>query len=147
MPCVCLRKNNMLLKKGITGFFDSSADVLAENDCSVFRKACYAMCSGNRELIEICRPDNTSYFYAWFKLNGESLYVLLNKFYPVTAFTNKLVINEKVFVDISENPLSSFGYETASAKLLNSCFSDTGHELSKGELQQIKYWNRGFQSI
>ena len=130
----------MLLKRGITGFFNVDAGSLEENDYTAFQQICYSIIHiNNWHLINVCNPDHTNYFYAQFISNKQNLYVLLNKYYPIAAFTNELTMNEKTFIDVPENLYMN--YDIVGAEILNSPFTDSQHNLSKAELEQIRYWN------
>ena len=131
----------MLLNRGITGFFDVNSHTLNENDFITFKKILYSIHINEWNLIEICNPNNTNYFYANFTYNGHNLYILLNKYYPIIAFTNELTLNEKLFIDISESLIYFSNYDVVGAETLNSEFTNYEHNLSKIELEQIKYWN------
>lgn len=130
----------MILKRGITGFFDVGDCPLAENDYSAFKQVCYSIRAKNRELLDICRPNNTNYFYAQFTSDGQNFYVLLNKYYPVIAFTNELTFMNKAFVDFTEISSYFTGYDMVRAEVLNARFTNIEHDLSKAETEQIKYW-------
>ena len=54
--------------------------------------------------------SNTSYFYAHFIFDDNDLYILLNKYYPVIAFVQKLEINKK-FIDCQIMNIYFTGYE------------------------------------
>lgn len=92
-------------------------------------------------LNNVCDPDNTNYFYGHFTSNRQDLYILLNKYYPIAAFTNELTMNKKTFIDISENLYILGNYDIVRAEILNAAFTYSEHNLSKAELHQIKYWN------
>ncbi|MBQ6041104.1 MAG: hypothetical protein IJL32_10065 [Oscillospiraceae bacterium] len=131
----------MILKRGITGFFD--ADIFAENDFTAFKQVCYCIQTNTAHfhLLDVCRPDHANYYYAHFHTNGQDFYMLLNKYYPLVAFTNELAFTNKVFINVSENAVYLMNYDTVNADILNAPFIDIEHDLSKAELAQIKYWN------
>lgn len=131
----------MLLEKGITGFFDIDVCPLGENNYRAFKQACYSFCMNFWNLKNVCNPDNTNYFYAHLTFNGQNLYILLNRYYPIIAFTNDLAMNQKTFVDISEDINVFVNYDIIKADVLNSPFTYSEHNLSKAELKQISYWN------
>ena len=131
----------MILKRGITGFFD--VDILVENDYKTFKQVCHCiqMNTTNFNLLDIYRPNSTNYFYANFNTNGQDFYILLNKFYPIVAFTNELTFMDKVFINVSKKPVYLMNYDIVNADILNSPFIDIENDLSKVELEQIKYYN------
>lgn len=135
----------MILKKGITGFFDVRDEIKDETGYYDFKKICYSIRMDNLKLLEVCNSDNaryfnTSYFYAHFILDDNDLYILLNKYYPVIAFVQKLEINKK-FIDCQIVNIYFTDYEVINANTLNSEFTGKEHNLSPVELQEIKYWN------
>ena len=130
----------MLLERGITGFFDIDVCPLDQNNYSAFKKACYLIHIGFWELNNVCNPDNTNYFYAHFAFGRQNMYILLNKYYPIVAFTNELTMNEKSFINIEENLYVLANYNMVGAEILNAAFTYSEHNLSKAELKQIKYW-------
>lgn len=131
----------MLLEKGITGFFDIYSDPLGEINYSAFKQACYSIRMDFCNLNNVCNPDNTNYFYSHFTFNGQNLYILLNKYYPIVAFTNELTMNGKTFIDFKENSFVLASYNMVGAEILNAAFTSSEHNLSEVELKQIKYWN------
>ena len=132
----------MILKKGITGFFDVRDESKDETGYYDFKKICYSIRMNNLKLLEVCNSDNTSYFYAHFIFDDNDLYILLNKYYPVIAFIQKLEIN-KNFIDFNRMNVYFTGYEIINANILNSEFTGKEHNLSPVELEQIKYWEPG----
>ena len=137
----------MILKKGITGFFDVRDESKDETGYYDFKKICYSIRMNNLKLLEVCNSDNaryfnTSYFYAHFILDDNDLYILLNKYYPVVAFVQKLEIDKK-FIDFKRINVYFTGYEIINANILNSEFTGKEHNLSPVELEQIKYWEPG----
>ena len=126
----------MLLERGITGFFN--CEPLEENDYTAFKRACYAV-RDYWDLRDIGRPDCANYFYAQFTADGQNLYLLLNRYYPVIGFTHALDLYEKTFIDVPENPVMN--YDIVPAEILNAPFKNIKHNLSKGELKEIQYWN------
>ena len=131
----------MLLERGITGFFDIDVCPLGENNYRAFKQACYSFCMNFGNLKNVCNPDNTNYFYAHFAFGRQNMYILLNKYYPIVAFTNELTMNEKSFINIEENLYVLANYNMVGAEILNAAFTYSEHNLSKAELKQVKYWN------
>ncbi|WP_295071489.1 hypothetical protein [Ruminococcus sp.] len=131
----------MILKRGITGFFDGDNCSLTENGYMAFKQVCYCIQTNTTNLLDICKPDNANYFYAHFNTYGKELYVLLNKYHPIIAFTNELTFMNKVFINVPENHVYFMNYDIVSADILNSPFTNIEYDLFKVELEQIKYWN------
>ena len=50
----------------------------------------------------VCAPDNASYYYARLVFGGNDIYILLNKYYPVIAFSHGIEMNNKTFFDDAE---------------------------------------------
>ena len=91
----------MLLKRGITGSFDNfPADNASEKtDLKNFRRICYSICMQSSESDAVCAPDNASYYYARLVFGGNDIYILLNRYYPVIAFSHGIEMNNKTFFD------------------------------------------------
>ncbi len=129
----------MILKRGITGFFDVQNEPLKELDLKAFKQVCYSARIDSLSLKQVCSPKYTNYYYAHFGNGKKDLYVLLNKIYPIVAFTDSFTF-EKRFIDIPESSALFWDYEIPGAVSLNSAFAYNDHELSEAELQQIRYW-------
>ena len=54
----------MILKKGITGFFDVRDEIKDETGYYDFKKICYSIRMNNLKLLEVCNSDNARYFRA-----------------------------------------------------------------------------------
>lgn len=130
----------MILKRGITGFFDVQNEPLKELDLKAFKQVCYSARIDSLSLKQVCSPKYTNYYYAHFGNGKKDLYVLLNKYYPIVAFTEDLTF-EKRFVDIPDSSVMFWGYETPGAQFMNSAFVYKDHDLSETEVAQIKYWD------
>lgn len=129
----------MLLKPGITGFFEYGDTILEEGTYSEFRKLCYGFRDERWELAGTSQGEDTNYYYAWWNVEGEKRYLLRNKYYDIYAFTKGLQQNEKVFMDPPE-PFSQY-CETVSADILNEPWEEKEISLlAKAELEQIRYW-------
>jgi len=127
----------MLLKKGITGFYNIKESAPKMNDYKNFRKICYSLQTAvNRKIIDTLNYGYTSYFCAEF---DGGIYFLANKYYPVAGFTREISVSEKIFVDIECNCFIE--YEIVPALILNSDFSRTENNLSDFELKQVKYYS------
>ena len=51
----------MILKKGITGFFDVRDESKDETGYYDFKKICYSIRMNNLKLLEVCNSDNARY--------------------------------------------------------------------------------------
>ncbi len=85
--------------------------------------------------------ENERYFKKIARIYREELYVLLNKYHPIIAFTNELTFMNKVFINVPEKHVYFMNYDIVSADILNSPFTNIEYDLFKVELEQIKYWN------
>lgn len=129
----------MLLSRGVTGFYDSKSPKPEEKGADYFRRACYiADCSGF-PIITICCPENYSYYTAQLIADYKPVYLLMNRFTGVFAYCTEIE-GKKEFTDLLSEPLAGRGYNVALSAELNYPFDKAKHELSKAELDQVKYW-------
>ncbi len=129
----------MLLKKGITGFYNIKESAMKMNDYRDFRKICYSLQNAiNHKIIDTFNYDYTSYFCAEF---DDGIYFLVNKYYTVAGFTEDILHGDKIFIDNCCNGIYLPEYKIIPASILNSDFSRTENELSDCELKQIKYYS------
>lgn len=134
----------MLLEKGITGFFDARDGYLEESAFSEFKKYCYGFKVQGWDLADICNLDHISYYYAWWNVDGQKIYILQNKFYSYLAFTEELQQNEKVFIAPPNSFQDPLYGKILSAEVLNDPWEEKKmHHLSNAELEQIRYWKPG----
>ena len=54
----------MILKIGITGFFDVRDEIKDETGYYDFKKICYSIRMNHLKLLEVCNSDNARYFRA-----------------------------------------------------------------------------------
>ncbi len=132
----------MLLQKGITGFSDCRNPLQTTENFQLFKTICYtAAAAFNAEIIEI--SDNQypqNYFSANILLNGKSICILLNRYYPIIGFTRELH-GSKYFIDCKELfSMLSYQYNVIACDRLNAPFDNCPHALDKCELQQIEYY-------
>ncbi|MDE6851494.1 MAG: hypothetical protein K2J67_03265 [Lachnospiraceae bacterium] len=130
----------MFLGRGITGFFEHGNVFLEESAYSEFQQSCYGFRDKQWDMVCICNPDDTNYYYAIWKWKGQEIYLLKNKYYPVVAFTRGLRLNEKEFVNPPEPFPVPYGSDLVNAEILNTPWDGSRHHLSDGEIQQIQYW-------
>lgn len=132
---------SILLKKGITGFYDSKNLCFNRTDYKEFRKICYSLQNTiNLKITDTVNPDCSSYFYAEFTDGENRIYFLMNKYYPVAGFTEEIFHGDKIFIDIDSDISYMTEYEIIPAVTLNSVFKETENDLAVCELEQIKYW-------
>ena len=85
----------MILKRGITGFFDSIDEIKDETEYYNFKKICYSIQMNNLKLLEVCSSDNaryfnTSYFYAHFIFDDNRLPRKLKFLIKIDDGTNEI---------------------------------------------------------
>lgn len=135
---------NMILRKGITGFFDNKNSPVSEMDFKIFKTLCHTIDSStNWRLINIKSNPNSNYYSTEFDTLSGIIYILLNKHYPIIAFTDNINIGNIVFKNITDIKHLLCDYEIVSADILNSSIDDVVNELSETEMNQIAYWNPG----
>ncbi len=131
----------VLLKRGITGFYEKNGLYLNEVDFREFRRICYLLQNVTDFKIKgTVSMECASYFSAEFYDGNRRIYFLLNKYCNVGGFTDNLIFGDKIFIDIDFNGNYLNECEIVPAVVLNSAFSETTHDLSKCELEQIEYW-------
>ena len=131
----------IILKRGVTGFFESADSKLSEMSFSSFRKICYSLRLEDFVLTETVQNKYSGYYYAKCRISGNNLYILLNRYYPFIAFTENLSYGEKVFKDVPALEVFFYGYNVLKADILNSPFRKDESELSECELRQIDYYS------
>lgn len=131
----------ILLKRGITGFYEKCDSCLNETDFREFRRICYLLQTATDFKIKsTVNTEYASYFSAEFTDGKSKIYFLLNKYFNVGGFTDNLIFGDKIFTDINLDGNYLTECEIVPAVVLNSAFSETKHDLSKCELEQVKYW-------
>lgn len=142
----------MILREGITGFYDAKSERLSIVDQKQFKQLCFSVlprlegtvlefndtgCHGNFINVEV-------------SLRGTKLHVLLNKHYSIVAFASYVGSDSITFIDhpvLSEQFRAS--YRVLCCKELNrpvllkmgakTCLINE-NELSQVELKQVAYW-------
>ena len=130
----------ILLKRGITGFYEKGDLRLNETDFREFVRICYLL----QTVFKIKSTVNTkcaSYFSAELTDGKSKIYFLMNKYCNVGGFTDNLIFGDKIFTDINLNNNYLTECEIVPAVVLNSAFSETKHDLSQCELEQVKYYS------
>lgn len=143
----------MILREGITGFYDAKSEQPPIVDQKQFKQLCFSIlqylegtviqfndtgCHGNFIDVEV-------------SLRGTKLHILFNKYYPMVAFASNLEYGSVTFIDnsaLSERFCSY--YQVLSCKELNkpvsiklgakTCLLQNENELSQVELEQVAYW-------
>lgn len=132
----------ILLKRGITGFYGKGDSCLNEKDFREFRKICYLLQTvTNFKIKSTVNTECASYFSAEFTDGKSKIYFLMNKYCNVGGFTDNLIFGNKIFTDINPDINYLTECEIVPAVILNSAFSETKHDLSQCELEQVKYYN------
>ena len=133
---------NMILKKGITGFYDSKSPPVPEIDFKRFKTLCHTIDScTQRRLIDIKSNPNCNYYSAEFDISSGIIYILMNKYYPIVAFTEEINFGNFTFKDINDLNYLLTDYEVISADILNGSIDNVVNELSEPEMNQVKYCN------
>ncbi len=132
----------MILKKGITGFFDCKDSPVPEMDFKIFKTLCHTIDNCTQwKFIHINSNPDGNYYSAEFKTSSGIIYLLLNKHYPIIGFTQQLNIGDIVFTDNNDISYLLGNYEIVSADILNGWIDDVVNELSEVEQSQVEYWN------
>ncbi|MDE5619046.1 MAG: hypothetical protein K2I80_00775 [Ruminococcus sp.] len=132
---------DILLKRGITGFYEKGDLCLNETYFSEFVRICYLLQTvTNFKIKSTVNTECASYFSAELTDGKSKIYFLLNKYYNVGGFTDNLIFGDKIFTDIDLDNNYLTECEIVPALVLNSAFSETAHDLSKCELEQVEYW-------
>jgi hypothetical protein len=140
----------VLLRRGITGFWDATEVPLAFVDIPGFRGHCYEVARqiGGRVVVDI-NPNShsvSSFVVIVLDTKYREVAALLHSHLPVIAFAATPIIAgvPLQFLDCLElaRAFSNFGmYEVTSASELERPFSqDDLIDLSDAELAQVKYW-------
>ena len=137
-----LTRCNMILKKGITGFYDSKDLPVPQIDFKDFKTLCHTIDNGTVwQLINISKNPYCNYYSAEFNTELGTIHILLNKYYPIIGFTEEIRVGNILFKDINDINYLLVGYEIMSAEILNGSLDNVENELSKTELKQVEYHN------
>lgn len=141
----------MELPYGISGFYNSDEPKPPEMDVIAYKKMCYEIAKklgGElRDFKDSLYPAN--FYKAYFKLPANSICLVMNKHYPLLAFTNTVEVGEAMkfqFLNFPEGKKEvPREYTVLSAETLESEVPENieelrDHSLNKGDLEQIKYW-------
>jgi hypothetical protein len=143
---------DLILYRGITGFWGLSDEPPPETDLRVFRSHCFEVARQTNGRVLSVANSNTkghyrNYSLGTIELRSEIVCILLNAHYPIVAFADPVAESEVQlrFRDSSElaQAFGVFGlYQIVLARELESQPTpDTLGKLSLAEQKQVEYWN------
>jgi len=140
----------MILKYGITSFFDSSKREVPFLDFKEFKKLTYLIAKRINSKVEKIEKNSGShnYYYALFSEKPHKGLVC-NAHYPLVAFVKSFhePCFGKILISAEDSFISniisdSYYFEYISSSILETEFKEEmAYELGDVELEQIKYWN------
>ena len=133
----------MLLNNGITGFSDDKA-LLPIMSCDEFKRICYEIATSLKFNIENFdfKLEGKNFYSAKVKINNDTIFILLNAYYPIIAFALKIspFNNEYLDFEMLSNEFIKF-YHILTVSELESLITNEGKEcLNDCELKQLKYY-------
>lgn len=134
----------MLLHNGITGFLDDKA-LLPMTSCDEFKRICYEIAINLKFNIENFdfKLEGKNFYSAKVKLNNDTIFVLLNAYYPIVAFALKISPFNNEYLDcgkLSNEFIKSYHILTV-LELESSIINEEKECLNDCELKQLKYYN------
>lgn len=126
---------------GITGFRNLNDPYIFERDEQEFKKFCYSIATCYHCVVISFDFDLTSknFYSAEIKTEQDSLYLLGNAYYPWIAFAKNWSFEKIEFID-SPFTLIDSNVHVLTLSDLQQDWHDIVGELSKAELEQVKYW-------
>ena len=138
------KNNDMMLSRGITGFWGVNTDVPPFLDESAFRRMCHALARENGGAVTEVDTDTAirNFYSAKLSRYDQSVFVLQNIHYPYAAFAQRDVSGRFVLtqqpecLQLPESPVRFL-----SLAELNQSWRGLCGELGPVELEQIRYWS------
>ena len=138
------KNNDMMLSRGITGFWGVNTDVPPFLDESAFRRMCHALARENGGAVTEVDTDTAvrNFYSAKLSRYDQSVFLLQNIHYPYIAFAQRdaasrfVLISPPDWLQLSDDPV-----RVLSPNELNQDWHGLCGELSPEELEQIHYWN------
>lgn len=130
-----------MLPTGITGFRDLKDLYILEQKKRVFQRFCYSIVTHYHYEILSFNFDLTSNNFYSTKIKTEygRLYLLGNAYYPWIVFAKRLDFTRIEFIE-SPFDITDTNVNVLTLLELERSWHDIVGELSKTELEQIKYW-------
>ena len=130
-----------MLPNGITGFRDLKDPCIPEQKKRVFQRFCYSIANRYHCMVLSFDFDLTSknFYSAEIKTEYGRLYLLENAYYPWIAFAKNLDFTRIEFIE-SPFDIIDTNVNVLTLPELEQSWHDIVGELSKAELEQIKYW-------
>lgn len=132
----------MILKNGITGFFESLDDKKSIPSQS-FIQFCNEIVYNNQGKILLMDLELTgkNFYCSKQQFQGQICYILLNASYPYVAFASLVGMEKIIYIDkpdyikyIPDN------YLVLNKNVLETIFENCDNQLNKAERKQILYW-------
>ena len=143
----------MILRYGITGFYNAGGEKPPTTDEKPFIQNCFGLINGKYGKIAGCKgqQDTANFFAVEVKTPVKHLHLLLNAHYPFLAFANKAEYGKITFVDDPAlGKLFSPFYHVLDTKKLNERIIlkpgskrnilQNANDLNEEELKQIAFW-------
>lgn len=94
-----MRCFNLLLRDGISGFYNSEIDESLV-DISHFKKQCYALANHvGGKLVTVSDLQATNFYCADLQINEKEIHILLNGIYPLIAIASRVEHMNIIFID------------------------------------------------
>jgi hypothetical protein len=147
-----MEDKNLILDRGITGFWGLSEELPPETNFQAFRSHCFEVArQSNGRVLSVVNANPTghyrNYSQATMEIRSEIICVVLNAHYPIVAFADP-VVGCEVHLRFRDSPelaqaFSAFKlYQIALAHELEAQPNPEALlALSPTEHRQVKYWN------
>ena len=139
-----VKDDEMILPRGITGFWGTATAPPPHLDEKAFCQMCYSIAMENGGVVTEVDTDTTARNFYSAKLSryDQSVFILQNIHYPYIAFAQRdaasrfVLISPPDWLQLSDDPV-----RVLSPNELNQDWHGLCGELSPEELEQIRYWN------
>lgn len=133
----------MLLNNGITGVSDDKT-LLPMMSCYEFKRICYEIATSLKFNIENFdfKLEGKNFYSAKVKINNDTIFILLNAYYPIIAFALKIspFNNEYLDIEMLSNEFIKFYHILTVSELESSITNEEKECLNDYELKQLKYY-------
>ena len=138
------KSNDMMLPKGITGFWSVKTGAPPFLDERAFRRMCHALARENGGAVTEVDTDTAvrNFYSAKLSRYDQSVFLLQNIHYPYAAFARRDTSGGFIWISQPEwlqLPEGSVRFLSPSELIRD--WHDLCGELSPEELEQIRYWN------
>lgn len=139
-----VKDDEMILPRGVTGFWSVNAAPLPLLDEKAFCQMCYSIALENGGTVTEVDTDTAirNFYSAKVSRYDQSVFLLQNIHYPYAAFARRDTSGDFIWISQPEwLQLPEGSVRFLSPSELTRDWHDLCGELSPEELEQIRYWN------